>query len=291
MKLLIAGRTGQVATELLARLPAAGHEPIALEPPELDITDEGSVAAAFARHRPDAVVNAAAWTAVDRAETEEAMATAVNATGPRLLGEAAARAGIPLIHFSTDYVFDGSKPEPYTEEDPTGPVGAYGRGKLAGETALHAAHPRAITLRTAWVCSPHGANFVKTMLRLAETRDEVGVVADQQGGPTFADDLADAVIRLLPRMEEGPWGVFHLAGQPHTTWHGFAAAIFEGAARRGRKVPRLKAITTADYPTPATRPANSRLSCARIEALHGIAAPDWRPALERTLDQLIGKTR
>lgn len=287
MKVLVIGRTGQIATELLERLPRAGHDAVGLEPPELDITDPASVAAAMAAHAPDAVINAAAYTAVDKAEDDEATAFAVNATGPRLLGEATAARRIPIIHYSTDYVFAGTKDAPYAEDDATGPTGAYGRSKLAGEVALHAAHPRAVTLRTAWVCSPHGHNFLKTMLRLAETREEVAVVADQHGAPTFADDLADAAIALLPRMSHGPFGVFHLSGAPHTTWHGFAAAIFEAAGRRGLKVPRLKPIATADYPTRATRPPNSRLDCARIAAAHGIGAADWRAGLERALDRLL----
>jgi dTDP-4-dehydrorhamnose reductase len=292
MRVLVIGRTGQIATELLARLPAAGHSAIALEPPEFDMTDAAQVAAAFAEHAPEAVINAAAYTAVDRAEDDTALAFAVNATGPGLLGEAAARAGIPVVHYSTDYVFAGDKPTPYTEDDPTGPAGAYGASKLAGEVALHAAQPRSVTLRTAWVCSAHGNNFVKTMLRFGRERPEMRVVADQHGAPTFADDLADAAIALLPRLVAAPagdpgFGIFHLTGQPFTTWHGFAEAIFAGAAARGQPAPKLTAIATADYPTRAMRPANSRLDCGRILRIHGIAAADWRAGLDRCLDILL----
>jgi len=292
MRVLVIGRTGQIATELLPRLAAAGHESLALEPPEFDLTDAAQVAAAFARATPDAVVNCAAYTAVDRAEEHRTLAFAVNATGPRLLGEAAARAGVPVIHYSTDYVFDGRKDAPYTEADSPDPVGAYGASKLAGELLLHLAQPRSVTLRTAWVCSPHGGNFVKTMLRLGRERPELRVVADQHGAPTFAADLAAAAVAVLPRLVAAPagdpvFGITHLTGAPYTTWHGFAAAIFEAAARRGQPAPRLSAITTDEYPTPARRPANSRLDCTRAATLLGIPPADWRAGLEACLDALL----
>ncbi|MFC7476845.1 dTDP-4-dehydrorhamnose reductase [Dankookia sp. GCM10030260] len=292
MRILVIGRTGQIATELLAQLPVAGHESLALEPPEFDMTDAAQVAGAFDRFRPDAVVNCAAYTAVDKAEEQRALAFAVNATGPRLLGEAAARAGIPVVHYSTDYVFDGTKDSPYAETDAPDPVGAYGASKLAGELLLHLAQPRTVTLRTAWVCSPHGANFVKTMLRFGKERPEMRVVADQHGAPTFAADLAAAAVALLPRLAAAPagdavFGVTHLTGAPYTTWHGFAAAIFAAAARRGQAAPTLTAIGTADYPTPARRPANSRLDCTRAATVLGIPPADWRVGLERCLDQLM----
>ena len=292
MRVLVVGRTGQISTELRARLPAAGHEVLALEAPELDLTSAESIAAAMAGFAPEAIINAAAYTAVDRAEDDRALAFAVNGTGPGLLGEAAARAGIPVVHYSTDYVFDGRKPAPYTEADPPNPVGVYGASKLEGERRLHGAQPRSVTLRTAWVCSAHGNNFVRTMLRFGKERPELRVVADQQGAPTFADDLADAAIAILPRLVaakagEPCFGVFHLTGQPFTTWHGFAAAIFAGAAARGQPAPKLTAITTAEYPTKASRPANSRLDCARAAAVLGIAAADWRAGLDRCLDALL----
>jgi len=289
MRILIVGRTGQIATELLARLPQA----VALEPPELDLTDAASIAVAFAAHRPEAVINAAAYTAVDRAEDDRALAFAVNATGPRLLGEAAARAGIPVVHYSTDYVFDGRKATPYTEADAPDPIGAYGASKLAGELLLHLAQPRSVTFRTAWVCSPHGGNFVKTMLRFGKEREELRVVADQHGAPTFAADLAAAAIAVLPRLVAAPagdpcFGVFHLTGAPYTTWFDFAAAILDGAARRGQKRPRLVPITTADYPTKAQRPANSRLDCSRAQDVLGLSPADWRDGLEACLTALMG---
>lgn len=294
MRVLVVGRVGQIATELVRQLPAAGFDVLALEPPELDLTRAETIEAALAAHRPAAMVNAAAYTAVDRAEDEEAVAHAVNAHGPRLLGEATARLGIPVVHFSTDYVFDGTKDTPYTEADVPSPEGAYGRTKLAGERALLAANPRATIFRTAWVCSAHGGNFVKTMVRLGAERAELRVVADQHGAPTFADDLAAAVVAVLPRLAAAPagdavFGVFHLTGQPHTNWHDFAEAIFAAVAARGHATPRLHAIGTHEYPTRARRPANSRLDCSRAAAVLDVAAADWRLGLERCLDTLIGE--
>jgi len=292
MRVLVVGRSGQIATELCAQLPAAGHEVLAGEPPALDLTRMESVAAAIADFRPDVVVNAAAYTAVDKAEDEAELAFAVNAQGPGLLGEATARAGIPVVHFSTDYVFDGTKGRPYTEDDPPAPLGVYGASKLEGERRLLAANPRSLILRTAWVCSAHGSNFVRTMLRLGRERAEIRVVTDQQGAPSFADDLAEAVAGLLPRLAAAPagdpcFGIFHLTGTPWTSWHGFAEAILAGAAERGQPAPRLTAITTAVYPTRARRPADSRLDCRRAAAILGIHAVDWRKGLARCLDRLL----
>jgi dTDP-4-dehydrorhamnose reductase len=289
MRVLVVGRQGQLANALTQRLPLAGHQVRALGRDALDITSADAIAAALDDFDAEAVVNAAAYTAVDKAEDEPALAHAVNATAPGLLAAAAAARGLPLLHYSTDYVFDGSKPAPYTEADATNPLGVYGASKLAGELAVLGAHPAALVLRTAWVCSAHGTNFVKTMLRLGRERPELGVVTDQLGAPSFADDLADASASLLARLAAGaPGGAFHFSGLPHTSWHGFAEAIFAGAARRGQPAPVLNAITSAQYPTRARRPTNSRLDSARIGAVHGLAAPDWRPALERCLDALLG---
>lgn len=293
MRVLVAGRTGQLAIELLGRLPRDGHEVVALEAPELDLTDAASIARAVEEVAPDAIINAAAYTAVDKAESQRDLAFAVNATGAGLLAEAAAARGLPFVHVSTDYVFPGDGGAPYAEDAPTGPIGVYGETKLAGERAVLAANPRSIILRTAWVCSPHGNNFVKTMLRLGQERETVSVVADQHGAPTFAADLADAIARILPRLATAPagdeaFGIFHLTGMPWTTWHGFAAAIFDGAAARGLRTPRLLAITTDEYPTPARRPADGRLDCGRIARVHGIQAADWRLSLSHCLDALTG---
>jgi dTDP-4-dehydrorhamnose reductase len=293
MRVLVAGRSGQIATELNRQLASGGHETLSLEPPDLDITESASIARVFAEFRPDALINAAAYTAVDRAEDEPDAAFALNAIAPGLLGEAAARAGIAVVHYSTDYVFDGLKGNPYAEDDPPNPIGVYGASKLEGERRLHASQPRSVTLRTAWVCSAHGGNFVRTMLRLAAERDEVRVVADQRGAPTFADDLASATVRLLPRLASAQagddcFGVFHFAGAPHTDWHAFASTIFDAAAARGRRVPRLVAIATSEYPTRARRPPDGRLDCSRAARVLGLSAPDWRAGLERCLDTLVG---
>ncbi|MBL9011233.1 MAG: dTDP-4-dehydrorhamnose reductase [Alphaproteobacteria bacterium] len=288
MRILVAGRSGQLA-EALRETP--GHEIVALGRPDLDLTRSETIAAAFDAARPEAVINAAAYTAVDKAETDEAAAMAVNAGAGRLAA-AASRLGLPFIHVSTDYVFDGRASRPYREDDPVAPLGAYGRSKRAGEIAVLEAMPQAVIVRTAWVFHHGGANFLRTMLRLAETRDEVGVVADQRGAPTYAPDLAVALVAMIERMKAdgtaAPRGLFHATGSGETTWHGFAAAIFAGAARRGLKVPALKAIATADYPTPARRPAYSVLDCARLEADFGLRLPQWQDAVERCLTRLIG---
>ncbi len=286
-RILVVGRTGQVATALAQALPATGWPHSLMEAPELDLTDAASIAAAVAEARPDMVVNAAAYTAVDAAEANADLAHAINATGPGLLADAARKAGAAIIHFSTDYVFDGSA-GPWREEQAPAPLGVYGATKLAGELAVAAANPRHAIIRTAWVCSPTGHNFLKTMLRLGETRDELRVVADQQGAPSFADDLADAVIAMVPGVMVGRGtGIFHLTGAPGTTWHGFAEAIFAEAEKHGRKAPRVLPITTAEYPTPARRPADSRLDCSRILAEHGVAQADWRASLARAVAVLL----
>ncbi|MGQ3031182.1 MAG: dTDP-4-dehydrorhamnose reductase, partial [Ferrovibrionaceae bacterium] len=243
--------------------------------------------AVVAAMKPGVVVNAAAYTAVDKAESDADQAFLVNRDGPAALARAAAAVGAPLIHVSTDYVFDGTKDGAYTEDDPVAPVSVYGRSKEAGERAVREAAERHVILRTAWVYSPFGNNFVKTMLRLGAEREELRVVADQRGCPTAAADIAAAIVRLAG-ADHG-WGTYHYSGAGPTTWHGFAEAIFAGAAARGAKVPaRVTAIGTADYPTPAVRPANSVLDCSRIDRVHGIVARNWREALEDCLDALIG---
>lgn len=294
MRVLIAGRQGQVAQALLRRFD--GHAVTALEPPELDLTEPASIAAAMAAVRPELVVNAAAYTAVDRAEDQEALAFAVNRDGAAHLAAAAAALGAPFVHFSTDYVFDGRKGAPYVETDAPSPLGVYGRSKAEGEAAVLAAHPRSVVLRTAWVCSADGANFVKTILRLAAEREELRVVADQHGAPSFAADLADAVAVMASRLLAAPagdaaFGLFHLTGSPHTTWHRFTAEILAQAARRGMRVPRLAAIATTDYPTRAMRPADARLDCSRIADIHGISPADWRLSLAQCLDRLLGSNK
>jgi glucose-1-phosphate thymidylyltransferase len=296
-RVLIAGRGGQLATALLPLFREAGWEATALGRQELDLAGPAAgIVSAVMGIAPCLVINAAAYTAVDRAEDDEAGAMAVNRDGAAALADAAERCGAAMLHVSTDYVFDGSKGAPYAEDDAVAPLGAYGRSKLAGEVAVLAANPRSAVLRTAWVCSANGQNFLRTMLRLGAEREEIGVVADQRGAPIFADDLARAILQMADALVEAEagapvFGTFHLGGAPDTSWHGFAEAIFAGAALRGARTPRLKAIATADYPIRATRPADSRLDCSRIAAVHGVQRPDWRAGLARALDTLIGPPR
>jgi dTDP-4-dehydrorhamnose reductase len=237
------------------------------------------------------VVNAGAYTAVDKAETEEADAVRVNGDGAAHVAEAAMRLGVPLVHLSTDYVFDGALDRPYREDDPTAPTGAYGRSKLAGERAVADRCEDSVILRTAWVYSPFGANFVRTMLRLNETRDEVGVVADQRGNPTSALDIADALIAIAARMKDDASpalrGVFHMTGSGEATWADLAETVFHQAAARGRRLTHVRRIATADYPTPARRPANSRLDNEKLARVYGVRLPEWRQSVESCCDRLL----
>ncbi len=290
MRVVVTGRDGQLARSLADR--AARHpglEVVTLGRPDLDLERPSTVAGLIAEARPDIVVNAAAYTAVDKAEQESAIAFAVNRDGAAAVAETAARLEVPLVHVSTDYVYGGDKPGPYVESDPTAPLGVYGRSKLAGEEAVRAAHPGAVILRTSWVYSPFGNNFVKTMLRFASERDELRVVDDQTGNPTSALDLADAILRIAPRLAGEPPSpqVLHLAGEGSVTWHGFAAYIFERAAKRGIRVPRLVAIPTSAYPTPARRPANSRLDCSAFRERFGFSPPFWQHGVDETLSRLL----
>ncbi|MFN3630546.1 MAG: dTDP-4-dehydrorhamnose reductase [Casimicrobiaceae bacterium] len=288
MKLLITGAGGQLGRALARRL-AQRHEIAALDRQELDLTDGRAIAQALATHRPEVVLNCAAYTAVDRAEREREAAFAVNAAAPAWLGQAAAERGIILIHFSTDYVFDGelgrAEQRGYREDDPTGPLGVYGESKLAGERAV-LAHPGHGVLRLAWVYGNEGANFMKTMLRLAAERNHLRVVADQWGVPNYTGDLADAVARMLDRPREAlrmrlqeAGGLYHLSALGPTTWHGFASEIVRRGGFASRVV--VEAITTADYPTPARRPAWSVLDPARFAAAFDWQPPAWQAGLAR----------
>lgn len=289
MKVLVFGRGGQLAQAMRDQGAAAGHEMVCLGRESLSIADGAAVADAVRSHAPDLVVNAAAYTAVDKAESEPAEAFAVNRDGTRHIAAAARDAGIPFIHVSTDYVFDGMGERPWREEDATAPLGVYGASKLAGEQAIADLGPaRNAILRTSWVFSPYGANFVRTMLRLGADRPELRVVADQRGRPTAAHDIADAILLMAPFVADGTaQGIYHFGGAEPTTWHAFAEAVFTSAARHGRPVPKVHPITTSEYPTPAKRPANSVLACDRYLALPGAALPDWRPALDRAVDALL----
>jgi len=278
MKLLVFGRTGQVATELrrLADVTALGREQADLAAPE-------TCAAAIAAHRPDAVINAAAYTAVDRAEREEALAHVVNAVAPAAMARACAAADIPLLHLSTDYVFAGTGSRPWRETDPVAPQNAYGRTKHAGELAVLESGARAAVLRTSWVFSAHGANFVRTMLRLGETRKALDVVADQIGGPTPAADIAASCLTMACAMVAGQGGgIYHYAGAPAVSWADLARAVFAGA---GREV-AVRGIPTTGYPTPAARPLNSRLDCAKLATDFGITPSDWQAGLQLVLQEL-----
>ena len=278
MTALVVGAGGQVGRELVLRAPAGVHV-VALGRAGLDVTDGAAVEKAVAEHRPDVVLNAAAYTAVDRAEDEPDRAAAVNAAAPAHLAAACARHGAALLHISTDYVFDGTKADPYTEDDPASPLGVYGQSKWDGEEAVRKALDRHVIVRVAWVFGPHGANFVKTMARLAADREELRVVADQRGGPTPAAAIADALWSIARQIESGKdaWGTVHFCGAPATTWHGLAEAAIDAARARGPAAcTKVLPIATADYPTPAARPANSVLACSLIRRRWGIEQPDWR---------------
>lgn len=285
MKIAVTGRNGQVVQSLIECAPMRGHVVVPLGRPEFDLADIASVRAALIATKPDTIVSAAAYTAVDKAESERDMAFAVNVTGAGAVAEAAAALGVPLIHLSTDFVFDGNNPAPYVETDPTGPLSVYGASKLAGEQAVLAAHADSAILRTAWVYSPFGANFLKTMLRLAADRDELGVVADQFGNPTDALYIADAVLQVADRLaaDASPdlRGVFHMTAAGDTSWAGFAEAIFAASTTLGGPSARVRHITTADYPTPATRPGNSRLDCTKLADAYGIRLGPWQHAVDR----------
>lgn len=290
MRVLITGAHGQVGHELLRCAPA-GFEVVGLGSAELDIANAEQVAEVIARVQPRLIINAAAYTAVDKAESDAARAFAVNRGGVSLLACAAERLAIPLLHISTDYVFAGDAAEPYRESDPTGPTGVYGVSKLAGEQALAEHCSRYLILRTSWVFGAHGHNFVKTMLRLARERDELSVVADQHGGPTSARSIAATLwqlAQLYVRQGELTWGVYHFSGLPSCSWHGFAEEIFRQAHEQGliARVPTVRRIRTEDYPTPARRPQWSVLDCSRLNSMFGIAIPDWRLELADLLCQL-----
>jgi dTDP-4-dehydrorhamnose reductase len=294
VRLAIIGAKGQVGWELSRRAPMFGHEVLAWDVAELDITDAAAVDRALTTSGANAVINAAAYTAVDRAEQEPESAFAVNRDGPAHLAAACARLGIPLLHISTDYVFDGTKTGPYTEDDPAAPLGVYGQSKWEGDEAVRRLLPRHLILRVSWVFGVEGHNFVKTILRLAREREELRVVADQRGCPTYAGDIADVLLELAGRIgqidADNAWGVYHYCGEPPTTWHGFASAIVERARLDEKlKVRTVTPITTADYPTPAARPANSVLDCARLTARFGIHPASWREGLATLLFALHGR--
>lgn len=294
MRIAVTGRTGQVACALAER--AAAHsdvEILRVGRAELDLSNPGGISDALAAVRPDAIISAAAYTAVDKAESEESLALAINATGAGGVAKAAANLRVPVLHLSTDYVFDGRKPLPYVEDDPVNPLGAYGRTKLAGERAVAAATLDHAIFRTAWIYSPYGSNFIKTMLRLAGEDDRLRVVADQFGNPTNALDIADALIAAAQAMRDAPndsglRGIFHLSGEGETNWADFARAIFADSMQRGGPFALIDDIRTADYSRPAVRPANSRLEKTKLRDRFGIILPDWRASTAQVIARLVG---
>ena len=295
MDILVLGGAGQVGTELQAHSWPEGVRVHAPPRDTLDITDPAAVSAALDERAYAAVINTAAYTAVDKAESDVTAAWRLNALAPAILAEATRAKGIPLVHVSTDYVFAGTKPEgAYTPDEPVDPRSVYGASKAAGEFAVRTGNPRHAILRTAWVVSPHRGNFVKTMLRLAAERDKLTVVDDQHGCPTSATDLAAALATVALRLAgdpAAPTGTFHCVNDGATTWCGFAQAIVAGGARRGGRAVPVEGIPTSAYPTPARRPANSRLSTDSLREAYGILPRPWHDALDDILDRLAGPVR
>jgi len=287
VKLLITGAHGQLGRELM-RL-GAGHELMAVCHDQLDITDQDDVLDCCVSFHPDAVINAAAYTAVDKAESDVESAFAVNRDGPANLARACKQHDIPLIHVSTDYVFDGTKPSAYTEDDPVSPLGVYGTSKLAGERAIQQYAAKYLILRTSWVFSAHGNNFVKTMLRLGSERDELGIVADQHGCPTSASELARGIYAALAICGQSEsWGVYHFCQPDPTTWFDFAKAVFAEARAQGitLSVANVNAIATSAYPTPASRPANSVMDCRKFETTFNFKIRPWKDSLARVVGEM-----
>jgi len=292
MKILVFGASGQIGREVCRAAWPPRYAILPLDRKAVDITKSAAVSAMLARETPDLVINLAAYTAVDRAESEPDVAWAANCAGAAHIAGACDESATPLVHLSTDYVFDGRKTGPYREEDAVGPLGVYGRSKEAGERAVRAAVARHMILRTAWVFGAYGANFVKTMLRLAAERPVLRVVADQRGCPTAAADIAAALMVIAAHIERGKakWGTYHFVGAGATSWHSFAQAIFDQAAPQLAACPQVEPITTEQYPTPARRPMNSVLDCRKIEEVFGISSPPWRTALATVIRELLDRT-
>ncbi|WP_110972031.1 dTDP-4-dehydrorhamnose reductase [Pseudomonas huaxiensis] len=281
MNILVIGRNGQVAQALQHTLGKLGQLHV-LGSDQLDLAHPQRIAGQVRAIAPDLIINAAAHTAVDQAESEPELAFAINATAPGIFAEEAARLGVPLIHYSTDYVFDGSKAGPYTEDDTPNPLGVYGHSKLAGEQAIAAVCGQHLILRTSWVYSTHGRNFLLTMQRLLQEKPELRIVADQIGAPTWAGTIADSTRQLIERWQAGQaraWGVYHLTAQGETSWFGFAQAISEQLKAQGKPCANLLPIPSSEYPTPARRPLNSRLDCSRLQREWNVSQPDWHQAL------------
>ena len=293
MKILLTGKHGQVGFELQRALAPLGAV-IAVDHQDCDLADPDAIRRLVRDLKPDVIVNPAAYTAVDKAESDHDTAFAVNAVAPRVFGEEGAALGALVVHYSTDYVFDGCAPGAYREADTPNPQSVYGASKLAGEQALATSGARHLIFRTSWVVGAHGNNFAKTMLRLAADRDTLGVVADQWGAPTSAALLADVtaqLIRQASRENDFPYGLYHLAAGGETNWHAYACYVIEAARQAGKPIKvapaAIQAITTADYPTPAQRPANSRLDTRKLRDTFGLCLPDWRVGVDHILQQIL----
>lgn len=290
MKILLLGSDGQLGRELLRAERPAGWHVHAPARDEFDLSEADTLHRLLDRYPADVLINAAAYTAVDQAEEQPEMAHAVNRDGPAMLAELCAADGRPMIHVSTDYVFDGTSTEPYSEDDPVRPINVYGASKAAGDHAVRETLERHLILRTSWLYSPFCSNFVKTMLRLADDRDEVRVVNDQRGSPTAAGDLAAAInqlTRLIASGEDVSWGTYHYAGDGETTWHGFADCIFKTLDACGQRRPHLKPVASSEFPTRAARPANSVLNCTRITRTFGIEPRPWRESCARVVQECL----
>lgn len=290
MRIAVTGRSGQVAMTLRKRGRVHGHDVVTLGRPELDLLHPTQVFRALEAIAPDVIVSAAAYTAVDRAERESQLAFAINDAGARAVARAAAALGVPLVHLSTDYVFGGELHRPYVESDATRPINIYGASKLAGEQAALLEQPNSAVLRVAWIYSTFGENFMTTMLRLANQHDELNIVGDQIGSPTSAEDVTDGILtvasNLVRNRDAALRGIFHMTASGETSWAGFAKAIFAASAKHGGPSARVRSIATADYPTAAARPANSRLNSTLIKCRHGIVLPSWQTSLETAVSCL-----
>jgi dTDP-4-dehydrorhamnose reductase len=291
IRIAVTGSHGQVARSLAERSGESGCEVVCIGRPALDLARPETIEQALAACGADVLVSAAAYTDVNKAEAESELAELINAQAPGLLAARANALGIPLIQLSTDYVFDGTKPDPYIEDDPISPLNAYGRSKANGERAVAVANPRHAILRTSWVYSPFNRNFVRTMLELARKQSEVRIVMDQIGNPTAAADIAGGILAVARNLVEGQgeerYGTFHMAADGIATWADFAMAIFAASAERSGPAARVIPITSSEYPTPARRPANSRLDCAKIARVHGVSLPHWRSSLPPCVGRIL----
>ncbi len=293
VNIFVAGKTGQLAFSLIELADEFGVNITCHEPPELDLTDSVATEAYVIAAKPDMIINAAAYTAVDKAENDKDLCFAINEGGTKALAKAASALNIPMLHVSTDYVFEGSKEDAYLEDDSTGPTGVYGSSKLAGDIAAASIHDKLCTFRTAWVYSPFGNNFLKTMLHVSKSRDTLGVVGDQWGNPTYAPDIARGLLTVAKLISDTGWqddyaGTYHMVGTGDTTWHGFASEIFEHAHKEhGHPMPIVKNLTTEEYPTPTKRPANSRLNCNKLHKKFGVKLPHWTDSTKNCIDRLF----